>query len=135
MDLSLDTGVGIAVIVALVLFGLMQYRAVRKFKQVQGQDAPDIHRETGVRLQDGKHLLYFFRSSCHACKAMTPVVDELHKEGKPVVKINTDMFFHLAREFSIMGTPSLILVDNGKITKVEIGAKSRKVMENMLEPV
>jgi thioredoxin 1 len=99
---------------------------------MKGHLAPSIVSETGVNITDGTHVIYFFRDSCQACRAITPIVDEMIKDGKNAVKINTDHHFELARKFNIMGTPGLVYIKNGYIVRVDIGAKSRPAIEKAL---
>ena len=100
-------------------------------KLKKGKTVPPFSGEIGRRIQAGERLLlYFYTPSCGACKAMTPVIDEMRQKSKNVYKIN------LAREnerkigqaFGVMGTPATVLVENARIDNFILGARSKKFL-------
>ena len=61
-------------------------------------------------------LVDFFANWCGHCKTLAPVLAELAAEldGRlKIVKINADDNRELAKEFGVMGLPTLILFKNG----------------------
>ncbi|MGD2177846.1 MAG: thioredoxin family protein [Anaerolineae bacterium] len=69
---------------------------------------------------DGPALLYFRSDSCAYCKEMTPVVDEIrHKYGRQVdvayVNMDHDDGKRLAREYGVIGTPTVLLLDSAGV--------------------
>jgi thioredoxin-like negative regulator of GroEL len=63
---------------------------------------------------------------------MTPVIDRLAAERNDVVKIDAAAFTDLARQFGVMGTPSLALVDQGVVQTLLVGARSEAQIRALL---
>ena len=66
------------------------------------------------------------------CRGMTPVIDALAKERDDVVKIDVTQHLPVARAFSVLGTPTLVLVKDGKVEQMLVGAKSEKHIRDLL---
>lgn len=80
-----------------------------------------------------KLLVYFYTNSCAACKPMTPVIDKLSKEFNNVRKVNLSQDLETARAFGVMGTPATVLVENKKIAKFDLGAKTESYLRSLLQ--
>lgn len=81
-------------------------------------------------------LLDFWASWCGPCKMLSPIVDEVANEveGRAKVgKINVDEEQELAQAFSIMSIPTLVVINNGKLVKQEVGVRSKKEILDMLK--
>jgi thioredoxin 1 len=95
----------------------------------KGKEIPPFSGEIGERIQKGdKLLLYFYTPSCGACKAMTPVVDEMMNEKNNVYKINLAKDYNIGKIFGVMGTPATIIVDESKIDQYILGARSKNFL-------
>lgn len=72
-------------------------------------------------------LLDFWASWCGPCRMVSPVVDEIAEElpSVKVGKINVDEQRELAARFNIMSIPTLVVVQNGKVVKQEVGARPK----------
>jgi thioredoxin 1 len=98
-------------------------------KLKKGKEIPPFSGEISERIQKGdKLLLYFYSPSCGACKAMTPVVDEMMSEKNNVYKINLSKDYNIGKIFGIMGTPATIVVHESKIDQFILGARSKKFL-------
>ncbi len=66
---------------------------------------------------------------------MTPVIDRMmesgSENGQHIKKIDASVNTAAARAFSIMGTPTLILVSEGTIRTVKVGAAREKEIESL----
>jgi len=101
-------------------------------KMKTGKKIGPFSGEIGERIRKGdKLLLYFYTPSCGACKAMTPVIDEMKKEKNNVYKINLTRDYTIGKIFGVMGTPATILVNNSKIDQYILGARSEKFLRNL----
>ncbi|MFO7849885.1 MAG: thioredoxin family protein, partial [Spirochaetia bacterium] len=121
--MSLFTTIGL---ILLVFIGF-KYFMMFKVKLNKGKDVPELSGKYGKAVQSGeKALFYFYSKSCGACKAMTPVVQELSKERKNcfLVDVQTDPVTPGA--LSVMSTPSTVIVEGGKIQDFLIGPQRKE---------
>ena len=72
-------------------------------------------------------LLDFWASWCGPCRMLSPVVDEVAEERTDVKvgKVNVDEQPELAAEIGVMSIPTLLLFENGKLTRQAVGARSK----------
>jgi thioredoxin 1 len=88
---------------------------------------------------DRPTLLYFRSDSCAYCKEMAPVVDEIRRKYRrrvDVVYVNMDRDEgkRVAREYGIIGTPTLLLLDSeGRQVNVLRGTLPTRVIEQTVE--
>ena len=79
-------------------------------------------------------LVDFWATWCGPCKMIAPVVEEIAEEyeGKiKVGKVNIDEQMELALEFKVVSIPTLMLFENGEVTKREVGFMSKAEIEEM----
>lgn len=67
-----------------------------------------------------KILVDFYANWCGPCKMLGPVLDKVSDEVK-VLKVNVDENQELAREYGVMSIPCVILFEDGKEIKRNIG--------------
>jgi len=109
------------------LFPLLRARLVR------GKPAPDL-----AGLVDSAHLsrpqllFYFSSPRCVMCRPMTPIIGRLVEERDDVILVDVSETLELARRFGVMGTPTLVLVRDGKVDRMLVGAKSEKQIRALL---
>ena len=65
-------------------------------------------------------LVDFYANWCGPCKMLSPVLEKLGDEVK-ILKVNVDEYQDLAREYRVMSIPCLILFDEQKEIKRNIG--------------
>ena len=68
-------------------------------------------------------LLYFSTTWCAPCKSMAPIMDEVETQYTvqlKMIKIDVDAQIKLAKQFSVKGVPTLVLLD-------KLGNKSRLI--------
>ncbi len=121
------------IVLAIVgFFVLMQLLVWINGKMKKGKKIPPFSGEIGRKIQAGnKLLLYFYTPTCGACRAMTPVIDELKKQKDNVYKINLAKDRHVGEIFGVMGTPATVIVRNSKIEQYILGARSKKFLTNL----
>jgi thioredoxin-like negative regulator of GroEL len=86
-----------------------------------------------LRQHTEKALIYCYSPPCGPCKTMTPIVDALRDEGLPIIKLDLPQHLELAHELGIKATPTLLLVRDGRIEAVNVGARSRHQILQLLE--
>ena len=77
-------------------------------------------------------LVDFYADWCGPCKAIEPIIDNLENEveGLQVVKVDTDRFMGLARDYHITTVPNIKIFSNGKIVKEKTGIMTKdEIME------
>ena len=81
-------------------------------------------------------LLDFWATWCGPCGMLSPIVDEVANEvsGRVKVgKVNVDEEQELAKAFSVMSIPTLIVIQNGKLVKQSVGVRSKEEILDMLK--
>ena len=82
--------------------------------------------------KEDKVLVDFFANWCGPCKMLAPVLEKVESDIK-VIKVDTDVFEDLAREYDVMSIPTLVLLDKGKEIKRNIGFIDKGSLENFLK--
>lgn len=79
-------------------------------------------------------LVDFYADWCGPCKAIAPLLEELEKEveGLEIVKVDTDRFMSLAREYHIITIPNLKLFSRGKLVKEKTGIMTKDELLNFI---
>ncbi|MBR4727647.1 MAG: thioredoxin family protein [Clostridia bacterium] len=98
----------------------------------------DVTRESfqrEVAEYPGTVLLDFFADRCSACRAMTPVLEDVASSDANVkiCKVDVDQNRALAEAFGILSLPTLVVMKNGEIRNRSIGVTRKKAILDMLE--
>ena len=83
-------------------------------------------------IKTDKILVDFFATWCGPCKMLAPVLEKANSDIK-VIKVDTDEFEDLSREYGVMSIPTLVLLENGKEIKRNIGFIDKANLENFLK--
>jgi len=85
-----------------------------KIKELDSAENFQTETETGLVLVD------FFADWCRPCQMQLPILNEVaEKMGDKVrfLKVNTDKFGDIARQFGVSGIPTLIVFKNGQVVE------------------
>lgn len=91
-----------------------------------------LEKEDFNKLIGEKVLVDFYANWCGPCKMLAPVLEKVSSNLK-VVKVDVDVFEDLAREYGVMTIPTLILFENGKEVKRNIGFIDQNKLEKFLD--
>ena len=83
-------------------------------------------------IKEDKILVDFFATWCGPCKMLGPVLEQVESNVK-VIKVDTDKFEDLAREYGIMSIPTLVLFEKGKEVKRNVGFLDKGRVEEFLK--
>lgn len=83
-------------------------------------------------VKDSITIVDFYADWCGPCKMLGSVLEKLDYN---IVKINTDNFPDLAREFAVMSIPTVLIYKDGKNVGKFIGFRSKEEIENIIKNI
>ena len=82
---------------------------------------------------DEKVIVDFYADWCNPCKAMEPMLMEIHdKHPGKVAKINVDENSELASNFGIRSIPTVLVFQKGVVVERKIGMIAKETLEALL---
>ncbi len=102
-------------------------------KRMQGGAAPD-YADLLAPEQAGrdKLLFYFYSEQCAPCRTVAPLVDRMAERYGNMVKVDVARHTAAAWRFGVRATPTLVLVEGGRVIKVLLGGVSERQLEVLL---
>ena len=94
----------------------------------------NIFEETKIETK-GKVLVDCYATWCGPCKMLSPIIDELANELKTCTfyKIDIDKSSEIVNKYNIMSIPTLLLFEDGKLSKQTIGFKNKDELKDFIE--
>lgn len=84
-------------------------------------------------ISKGLHLVDFYAEWCGPCKMLAPVLESL--EDIDIIKINTDEYPEIARQYGVMSIPTLAYIKDGKTVTKEIGFRTKEEILSSLNSI
>ena len=86
-------------------------------------------------IKHDKVLVDFYAEWCGPCQMLSPVLEKMSQEYKDIefVKVNTDDFLDLAKEYKIMSIPALKVFEKSHVTKESVGLLSKAELMELLD--
>ncbi len=124
----------IILIAIVALFLLFQLYPLFISLQVRGKKIPSLAGVIPDSVQkQPRYLLYFWSPQCGMCKTMTQVIKKLIDTHNNLAIVNAAEHPESTKALGVMGTPALVVIENGVIMNVMLGAKTEKAIVNLLE--
>lgn len=91
--------------------------------------------EFNKEIKDGVVLVDFFATWCGPCKMLGPILDNVSEELTDInfYKLDVDGAESIAKEYSIMSIPCLLVFKEGKLDKKIVGLRSKDDVVNELK--
>lgn len=83
------------------------------------------------KLIEGRVLVDFYADWCGPCQRLAPLLDSI--DVIDVLKVNVDEFPNLASRYGVMSIPTLILFNEGKEVRKEIGFRTIDEIEELIK--
>ena len=96
----------------------------------------DENFENLVLKSDKPVLVDFWATWCGPCRAIAPVIDELHEEleGKAVIgKVNIDENSDTPVTYGVRNIPTLLVFKNGQVVETLVGNQPKSTLVELLE--
>ncbi len=91
-----------------------------------------LENEDFNELTKEKVLVDFYADWCGPCKMLAPELEKVESQLS-VIKVNVDEHEDLARTYGVMSIPTIILFENHKEVKRNVGFISKKQIEEFLK--
>jgi thioredoxin 1 len=117
------------VVAALVGMTVAQAALARAARRSVGSAAPNADLPLPAR---GPALVYFHSPTCGPCRSVTPRIDALMRDGRPVLSVDVTRRPDIAQAFGVMATPTTVVVRDGRITDVLLGVLPQVRLDALL---
>ena len=97
----------------------------------------DSLNEFNEKIASGRVLVDFFATWCGPCKMLSPILEEVDARGEAgdllIIKVDVDEAGEIAAKYGIQSIPTLILFENGKAVKSQLGYMPKPQLLNFLK--
>jgi len=112
---------------------------LRSMNEIKEIKKPINLTDSNFDIEKSKYSLLvvdFWAAWCGPCKMISPIIEQLAEQyaGKIVFgKVNVDENPHISQRFGIQSIPTLMIVKEGQVIDVMIGALLKGQIENRIE--
>ena len=99
----------------------------------KGRAAPQVGGQLGKYIQKGEKVIaYFYSPTCKACKTQEKYFPRIQEKFQNIIRINAAKDRDTAVAFGVMGTPTTIIIENGKIKDYLVGiTQPNKILKSL----
>jgi thioredoxin 1 len=124
-------GAVMAMVVAWLAYLALVYRASRA---ALGRSVAELADAVpGLGRAPEPALLYFYSEHCPPCRQTTPAIDALATERPAIFKVDVTQAPDLAKGLGVRVTPTLLVIRDGRVARVLLGAKSCTAIARALD--
>jgi thioredoxin 1 len=87
------------------------------------------------KIKGKKVVIDCYATWCGPCRMLSPIVDEVAKESKDIdfYKLDVDEAEEVAREYGIMSIPTILVFEDGKLSKTHTGFLPKEELEEFIK--
>lgn len=91
--------------------------------------------EETINNTKGKLLIDCYATWCGPCKRLSPIIENLASKYDKCTfyKLDVDNAESISDEYNIMSIPTLLLFENGKLLKKDVGLKNEEELISFIE--
>ena len=82
-------------------------------------------------IKEKRVLVDFYADWCGPCRMMGNILEQL--DNIDVLKVNVDKYSDLAQKYGVMSIPTLMLFENGKMLKSNIGLMNEEELNDFIK--
>ena len=116
----------------IVCYLAWQWRPILHARRQRGMAAPELERLFKGHVPNNA-AVYFWSRHCVMCRGMTPIIQRIEEERADVISLDAEQEVDLAKRMGVMATPSLVLIHDGHIARIVVGAQSETRIRFLLE--
>ncbi len=112
----------VMLLVVIGLFVLLQWFFRLRGWRRKGKPVPLVGGALAKALrQSDPVVVYFYSPSCRACRTQEHYLTAVQEKKKPLVRINVRKDTQTAQKFGVMGTPTIVIIENRVIKEYFVG--------------
>tara|TARA_R100001377_G_C3118902_1_gene85253 strand:- start:139 stop:402 length:264 start_codon:yes stop_codon:yes gene_type:complete len=84
--------------------------------------------------EKGKYLVNFSADWCGPCRTMKPTLEQFEEFYKDtLIKVNVDKESEISAKYGVRGIPCFIVIEDGVVTKKEVGLKTLNQLKELIK--
>ncbi|NOX38755.1 MAG: thioredoxin family protein [Calditrichaeota bacterium] len=115
----------VPVIILLVIIGFFIFMQVmfrmRGWRR-RGKPVPEVKGALARAIRQADQVVvYFYSPACRACRTQEQFLPSVQQKVKQLVRINVRKDLDTAQKFGVMGTPTIVVIENRVIKDYFVG--------------